>query len=118
SFGADLTPFILNNLSSTLRNQISEVILLSPSRKGELKIDLMTLLFPTHSGELDIVSEINKLKLPVTVILNDHDSFADSDFREGLTVKRLPGNHHFNGQYKRVVETMVELMAPSQQLKG
>lgn len=109
SFGADITPFIVNHLSEEIRNRISEVVLLSPSKMTNLKIDLMSLFFPEHSGKLDVISEINEIKLPVKVVLNDNDSFSDSAFKEGVKVKRIPGNHHFDYHFSLLINTIFGL---------
>jgi len=108
SFGADITPFLVNHCSSTLRNQLSEIVLLSPSRSGEFNINLVTLLNPAHEGKLNVLHEINQLQLPITVILNDHDTLLDSDFNSAISVKHLPGNHHFDYKYALLVKTILE----------
>jgi len=111
SFGADITPFIINNMSDNLRNRITDVVLLSPSKRTDLKISWLTLLFPKLVGKLNVVSEINKIELPVKVILNDLDSLTDLKFNEDITVKRLPGNHHFDYKYDLLVKTILEVIS-------
>jgi len=108
SFGADITPFIINNIYDSLRSRISNVVLLSPSKRTDLKISLKSLLFQKQAGKLDVVSEINKIALPVKILLNDHDSLSDSNFNEHIVVKRLPGNHHFDYKYDLLVKTILD----------
>lgn len=108
SFGADITPFIVNHISPTLQHQLSDIVLLSPSRSGEFRIDLVTLLFPAREGTLNVLQEINQIQLPTTVILNDNDSLLETDFIPAISVKRLPGNHHFDHNYPQLVKTILE----------
>lgn len=108
SFGADITPFIINNISDGIRNKISEVVLLSPSRRTDLKIGLGSLLFPKYSGKLNVAAEINKIKIPVKVILNEMDSLSKADFKDDITINNLPGNHHFDYNYELLVKTILK----------
>lgn len=110
SFGADVTPFIINNIPDSLRNRISEVVLLAPSQKTNLKIDLLSLLFPKQVGKLNVVSEINKIAIPVKVILNEKGPYKELKFNKYITVKILPGNHHFDYNYDLLVKTILQVM--------
>lgn len=108
SFGAEITPFIINNISDSLRDGISEVVLLGPSPRTELRLDLMTLIFPRYVGKMDVVSEINRIEIPVKLILNEKNRLSGSKFDKNITVKTLPGNHHFNYDYDLLVKTILD----------
>jgi type IV secretory pathway VirJ component len=110
SFGADITPFIINNISDDLRSRISEVLLLAPSERTDLKINLTSLIFPEFVGKLDVIKEINTINIPVKVILNTKDKISELKLNKSISVKKLQGNHHFDYKFDDLVKTIITLI--------
>ncbi|MES2683362.1 MAG: AcvB/VirJ family lysyl-phosphatidylglycerol hydrolase [Pseudomonadota bacterium] len=102
SQGADVLPFALSRLDPALRRQVSLFAALSLSRRAAFEFHLSSWVDDRDQG-LPTAPEIARLgDIPTWCIYGAED--ADSVCAElapsaKLTVKQLPGDHHFNGDH-------------------
>lgn len=118
SFGADVIPLLFNKLSETDRSFVSGLVLLSPTLTATLEIHISDWLGITDDEDaIDVRPELEKLQNVLLLCL----SGADDD--EGLCpllhsphwiVKDLPGDHHFGGDFPRVVETIFDFVSAAE----
>jgi type IV secretory pathway VirJ component len=112
SFGADVTPFMLNRLPDDLRARLRSVALLGPSPGAE---------FQFHVGDwLDrgpaktpyaVLPELERLRGTRIVCFygsDDKDTIARKLDPSFATVYELPGGHRFGRHYQFVADKIVE----------
>lgn len=113
SFGADITPFVVNRLPDSLKNQLNRVILLSPSTSTDFEIHLSDMLGIGKKRSLDVVNEINRLDKQPTALLfgEDETEFPSNKITlSNYQQETIKGGHHFDGNYKTVAN-LVSSMA-------
>lgn len=113
SFGADVTPFVVNRLPDSLKSRLSDVVLLSPSTSTDFEIHLSDMLGIGKKRAMDVVAEINRLGSQKTVMLfgEDENGFPVSkiklpNYQTGI----IKGGHHFDGDYRAVAATIGRLV--------
>lgn len=100
SFGADVTPFIINRLPDSIQNNIQQIILLSPFITTDFEVhirDLFNIGVPTY--DYNVVNEAKQIQdIPITCIFGDAEkpermnAFSNAGFRT-VTIK---SDHHFD----------------------
>lgn len=108
SFGADALPFLVNRLPAELRDHLAMMALLGLGTQASFEFHLTDWL----SAELPnthypVVPELARLqKLPVYCVMGTEEENSACPQLEGLGagVLRIPGDHHFNGDYEGVVK--------------
>lgn len=128
SFGADVLPTLVDKLSPANRARVSQLVLLSPSRDVNFEIALegymrenwlktklkalMEKLNPIpHYPALPRVAALDG-KPPVVCYYgvedSDDDSLCDAPgLPAWVTVHKMPGDHHFDGNYPALAERMI-----------
>ena len=107
SFGADVMPFVYNNLSADWQKKIKHQVLLSPSSKTDFEVHISEMLGYRKKNGMSVVAEINKITACNILFLFGDD---DNDFpMNKLTIKNyknviLPGGHHFDNNVNELVE--------------
>ncbi len=111
SFGADAAVYFAKLLPKKLQPKLFSVVLLSPSMATDFKIKFTDLLgMESNSGEYKILSELNKLILPVLSIFGEE---GDKTFYNGIAVKKnlrkalLKGSHKFDNNISLVATTII-----------
>jgi type IV secretory pathway VirJ component len=104
SFGADVTPFVYNRFSDSLKNNIEKVFIIGPSKSNDFKIHLGEYFGQEIKGSLQVIPEINQMKnVPVMVILSDFE-FAHFPYKDiklaNYKMKYIAGDHHYGGNTK------------------
>jgi len=111
SFGADVTPFVINLLPDSTRKKLISVVLLSPSTSTDFEIHVWDRLGGKKKRSMDVVDEVNKLGTMKTAIILGND---DADFPiNNIKLKNyghelLPGGHHYEGNTDEVAKTMMK----------
>ncbi|HEX5024756.1 MAG TPA: AcvB/VirJ family lysyl-phosphatidylglycerol hydrolase [Agriterribacter sp.] len=111
SFGADVLPFIVNNLPDVIKKKLLSVIFLAPSPSTDFEIHWSDMLGGYTQRNMDVVAEINKMDVQKAVIITGVD---DIEFPiKDITLKyhsheNLPGGHRFEGNTTEVVNTMIK----------
>ncbi len=111
SFGADVLPFIIQKLPSSLRIKIRSTILISPSATTDFEIHMTDIFGYAAKRNMDVPAEINKLtdEKIVTIFGDDESDFPVSRIRiNKYTNLVLPGGHHFNGETDILAHTLIK----------
>lgn len=106
SFGADVMPFVYNNLGAEWQKKISYQVLLSPSPKTDFEVHISEMLGYRRKNGLSVVDEINKTTECHFLFLfgEEDDDFPLNELKiknyKNLT---LPGGHHFDNNINELV---------------
>ena len=115
SFGADALPAIIPRLPADLRNQISHVVLIGTGPNGDLRFHPASWLNLASHDSFPVRPAIAALKAldmknaKITCVYGDKEH-ADicPDLPDTEVAKiRLPGGHHFNGDYATLGEAVL-----------
>jgi len=111
SFGADITPFVVNLFPDSIKKKLISVILLSPSTSTDFETHVWDKLGWKKKRSMDVVAEVNKLgTIKTTIILgNDDDDFPINSIRlKNYVHELLPGGHHYEGNTDEVAKTVMK----------
>ncbi|RTL58423.1 MAG: hypothetical protein EKK37_08790 [Sphingobacteriales bacterium] len=106
SFGADVMPFVYNNIGEEWRKKITYQVLLSPSPKTDFEVHVSEMLGYRRKNGRSVVDEINKTTTCQFLFLfgEDDDNFPMSELKirnyKNIT---LPGGHHFDNNVNELV---------------
>ena len=110
SFGADVMPFIVNNLTEATHEKLMSTVLLSPSTSTDFEIHWSDMFGSSKKRSMDVVAEINKLGAKKLAIIcgDDEDEFPFKqvkipNFKNAI----LPGGHHYDKDSNIVAKTIV-----------
>jgi len=110
SFGADVLPFILNQLDAGLKSRIPAVFLMASSGSTDFEIHWSDILGGHSKRERDVATELNKVTGEKVVILNASDD-KDLDLKRITIPYRsevLPGGHHFDGNTDEIIRVILK----------
>ncbi|MCE7951612.1 MAG: virulence factor family protein [Xanthomonadales bacterium PRO7] len=103
SFGAGLSPVLINRLPESARKRVAAQVLISPDDTAVFEIHVGDWFGSTaHKGAIPIAPEIAKTQVPVICV---HGADEDDSFCKQIVGKPnvrelvLPGAHHYNGDY-------------------
>ncbi|MDR5775839.1 MULTISPECIES: AcvB/VirJ family lysyl-phosphatidylglycerol hydrolase [unclassified Caballeronia] len=103
SFGADVMPFAYNRLPDDVRDQVSYVSLMGFSPSADFQIRVTGWLgMPASDKALKVRPELNKLPPALVQCIygeKEEDTLCPSLTKTGIEVVKLPGDHHFGGDY-------------------
>lgn len=111
SFGADITPFVVNLFPDSLKKKLISVVLLSPSTSTDFETHVWDKLGWKKKRSMDVVAEVNKLgAIKTTIILGDDDAdFPINNIKlENFVHELLPGGHHYEGNTDEVAKTIMK----------
>lgn len=110
SFGASALPAIIPRLPEDLRAQVSHVVLIGTVPHGDLRFHPASWLNRPSHDSFDTPPAIAALTGPkITCVYGDkerHDVCPDLP-EAGIAKVRLPGGHHFNGDYAALGEAVL-----------
>ncbi|UAL11090.1 virulence factor [Caulobacter segnis] len=115
SFGADALPAIIPRLPADLRAQVSHVVLIGTGPHGDLRFHPASWLNLASHDSFPVRPAIAALKdtemkaVKITCVYGDKER-ADicPDLPDAEVAKvRLPGGHHFNGDYAALSEAVL-----------
>ncbi len=114
SFGADIVPFIVNKLSPDFKKKLSRVILMSPDRFGDFEIHLSDMLnMGLSKRKYNVVEEVKKINFVTTTCIfgKNEETINIKSFKEtGSEVIILPGDHHYNDNFRILSDTLIRLL--------
>ncbi|MFN8390837.1 MAG: AcvB/VirJ family lysyl-phosphatidylglycerol hydrolase [Bdellovibrionota bacterium] len=118
SLGADVLPFVARRLPGTIAKNLRAVVLLSPSTRVDFEVHISSWIGVDEedAGAL-LFPEIQKLKGTRLLCLyggDDDDCVCpqlDAVKQPGVTILRLEGDHHFDGDYEKVGKLLLENLA-------
>lgn len=112
SFGASILPFIASRLTFELKPSVAGIFALSPAEFADFEIHVTDMLnLGKNEGEYNVLAEFKKIKSiePVCYFGKSEDPQIRGKFsKEGLKVLTLPGNHHFDNDFNRIAEAVIE----------
>ncbi|MFD2966120.1 AcvB/VirJ family lysyl-phosphatidylglycerol hydrolase [Sphingobacterium bambusae] len=108
SFGACIAPFVANRLIGKPKENLKEIILLSPDTHGDFEIHVSDMLsFGLRQNPYDVVAELRKTSGIQRLCLfgDGEDSAVTQAFKRiGVAVEILPGGHHYNNDFNSIVD--------------
>ncbi len=117
SFGADVLPFIVNRLPPPVLTRIERVVFAGLGPQAEFEFHLTNWLGDTSEAGLPVADEIRRMPAVTAICIYGSDEGSASacpDLKDtAVTLRKLPGDHHFNDDYARVAETALESMTKS-----
>ncbi len=120
SFGAEVTPFALDTWPVSDRQRIRGELLIAPSETASFEVSPLDWVRRAKETPRRVADAVKKLGLPTFCLAGQtedpHDTACD-DLGSSATAVRLPGSHHFNGNYdavgKAVLGFIEQKMAPA-----
>jgi type IV secretory pathway VirJ component len=110
SFGAEVAPFVLQQFSEVDRRRVTGDLLVAPSATASFQISMRDWIRRPKSTPLRVADAVKKGQTPTLCLTGEAEAPADTscDDMEGLaTAVRLPGTHHFNGNYNAVGQAVL-----------
>jgi type IV secretory pathway VirJ component len=104
SLGADVLPFMISRLPPPERAAIADTVLLSLGHKVDFEFHVTDWLGGGHRDSREIAPELAKLSGPLLCVYGaqDGDTLCRDYRTANATIAALPGDHHFQGDFKRV----------------
>jgi len=109
SQGADVLPFAINRLPTSARSLLAMTALIGVSGSAAFEFHLTNWIGSAADG-LPVLPEIRKLSSATTLCLygdGDADSICPDIHPAHVQVMKLPGGHHFNGNYQQLAELIL-----------
>lgn len=115
SMGADVASLVINRLPHEIAEKAKAAALLSPGEKGDLEVHIGDWLgVDDTSAGYAMLPEVQKLSahLPVLAVCgtDDDESLCPKLDPKKVTIKTLPGDHHFDGDYESVTQFILDLV--------
>ena len=110
SFGAEVLPFLVRRLPAEMKGHIEKIALLGPGTRAHFEFKLADWIGGTDKG-LDIRNEINQLveiSLLCVYGAEESGSLCPELKSEASRSVKLPGGHHFNGDYAVLARLILE----------
>jgi type IV secretory pathway VirJ component len=102
SFGAEVTPFILDGWPEADRRRVSGQLLIAPGPTASFEVSPLNWVFRAQATARRVGDEVRKLRVPTLCVAGQLEAPGDTACDDlggaGESVK-LPGSHHFNGKY-------------------
>lgn len=109
SFGAEIIPFVLNNMPLKYQQKVIGGVLLSPSLTSDFEIHVSEIITSNNESATYLtLPEVNKQKTVPMLCLYGKDDDAPQHLcpavkQSNVTVMELAGGHSFDDDYKKVV---------------
>jgi len=113
SFGADVTPFIYNALSTEIKKRIKYFILIAPSPGTDFEIHWLDKLGLDIKRDMNVIQEINSSNFEQALIIINKDESEfnfKSIYKKNCDIRFINGGHHFNGNFLSLIKTMTVFM--------
>lgn len=117
SFGADVLPFIANNLSDSTRQKISLIALLGMGKTAAFEFRLSSWMDADKSPDRrPILPEIEKLHWAKSICIygvEDDDANCLPTAQYGVKAISMSGDHHFDENYDALVQHIIAEQKPA-----
>jgi len=109
SFGADVTPFIQNNLDKSLSGKTSHIVLMLPYKSTDFEIHLSEMIGIAGKDTYSVPDEINKVGKPILFVLGtERNQFPLSTLHiRNYTSITIDGGHHFDDNADKVAKNVL-----------
>jgi type IV secretory pathway VirJ component len=111
SFGADILPFTVNQLSDQSRSHVRLVSLLGFAKKADFEVGIGGWLGVESSDAADTLPEVAKLPpvaLQCVYGAEEDDTGCTAPELERASKLRMTGSHHFDGNYGEVAAAILD----------
>ncbi|MFN7967367.1 MAG: AcvB/VirJ family lysyl-phosphatidylglycerol hydrolase [Acidobacteriota bacterium] len=115
SLGADVLPFLISRLSETQRMMIASATFIAPSLSVAFEFHLSNWTGGSQADAKPTLPEMQKLagmKLLCLYGTDDEDSLCPKLPAELASVQKMPGGHHFGGDYEAVASRIIAATQP------
>lgn len=113
SMGADTMPFMVNRLPAESREKLALMALLAPGQQAFFEFHVQLWLGQTHGG-LPVAPEMQRLsgKQVLCVYGQDEKDSLCAGLPAGTAERaRLPGGHHFDGNYRELAARILQAVS-------
>ena len=110
SFGAEVTPFVISAWPEGDRRRISGQLLIAPSETASFEVSPLNWVFRAKETTYRVADEERKIHVPLLCVAGQTEDPGDTacdNLASIGEVVRLPGSHHFNGNYDAVAQAML-----------
>lgn len=110
SQGADVLPAAINQLSEDTRSHVALSVLLSAGNLADYEFHVANWLGGDAQG-LPIAPEVQRMPAASTLCVygaDDHDALCPTLPTGSAKIVRLPGDHHFRGDYAALANTILQ----------
>jgi type IV secretory pathway VirJ component len=115
SLGADVLPFMVSRLPAMERARIADIALLSLSHTVDFEFHVSAWLGSSQGDTHQVAPELKKITEPVLCVYGtkDDDTLCKEFRAPNVANVALPGDHHYEGDFKAVTKLILEhLHAP------
>jgi type IV secretory pathway VirJ component len=117
SFGADVLPFVANNLTPEAQHKISLIALLGMGKTAAFEFRLSSWMnADTNPNRLPLLPEITKMKWANSICIYGVDDEAANCLPTaelGVKIISMSGDHHFDEKYDELVQHIMENEKPA-----
>lgn len=109
SFGADVSPFIINAFPSSIQKSMIGAVLISPSETTDFEVHLSDFIGMSSKKTRQIVDGINQMHAAKTLILfGSEETILPTEKLKLKNCKTqiLPGGHHYKGLTDHIASTI------------
>ncbi len=110
SFGADILPAVYNHLPETDRKDVNLIVLLALGKAADFEIHVSGWLGKSSTG-FPILPELNRIPGKKVLCIYGQEEKDDTACTEysapGAQVVQLPGGHHFDHNYQKLVMRLI-----------
>lgn len=110
SFGADVLPFIYQNLPQSMKDQVQGLVLLSPSGTTDFEIHLTYIFSEAAPNAALALNNISSKKITILTGSDENEFPFDKINNKNFTHTILPGGHHYDGNEKLVSEYILKTL--------
>jgi type IV secretory pathway VirJ component len=109
SFGADVTPFIQNNLAKSLSGKTTHLVLMLPYTSTDFEVHLSEMIGISGKDAYSVPEEINKVEKPILFVLGtERNQFPVNTLRiRNYNSIIIDGGHHFDDNADRVARNVL-----------
>ncbi|MBY0385018.1 virulence factor family protein [bacterium] len=111
SFGADVVPFFVSRLSSSKKQMIQKIVLISLAKKADFEFHFTDWIYSQNKG-YSVLPEIKKIQnqFPILCLYGEEDK-NDSGCTEitgvsGVKSIPFPGGHHLDASIKEIYQAI------------
>ena len=112
SFGADVLPFVYNDLATSIKQRIAQISLLGFANAADWEIQVAGWLGAAPSSEaVPVATAIEHVPTKLVQCFyggEETDTFCNTLSSRGVEVIKTTGGHHFDGNYARLAEQILD----------
>lgn len=110
SFGANVMPYVANNLSAEVVPLVKSIVMMSPTKSTDFEVHVPDMLGLKEYGGYNVADAAAKITKPVLFVFGiDERSFPVNKFNnKTFQTLYLPGGHHYDSDAKETCSMIME----------